>query len=778
VEVSKSINPMRFSPVLLAVFTASATLGLTSPVRADSNPTAATQNYPLAVTPDVAPTPSQPESAIPEFSQASPSAAPSDAPSEEAPDAAPSQAPSGVNEPGEPPSGTQTPAQPTENQLQIPLQDSPNPPQLDITPNPSLNPAPETAPELDPTTESPSPTTLPSPAPSEGTPPVGQPADQPGQPPSPTAEEARVLVAEVAVSGAEGELRDQVYQAISTRPGRTTTRSQLQADINAIFETGLFANVRAVPEDTALGVRVTFEVQPNPLLRQVQVQGNQVLPQSVIDTIFSEQYGEILNLNDFQRSIDLLNQWYKDNGYVLAQVVGAPQVAENGTVTLEVAEGVIENIEVRFLNREGEATDENGEPIRGRTREFIITRELETKPGDIFNQSRVQADLQRVYGLGIFDDVRVSLNPGQDPRQVGVVVNVIERNTGQLTAGAGVSSASGLFGTASFQERNLGGNNQTLSADAQVGVRDLLFNLSFTDPWIATDPYRTSYTVSAFGRQSVSLIFDGGRDLVTLDNDDRPRVNRLGGGVSFSRPLDQWLGWQNWRASAGVQYQRVRISDSDGDTVQQDEEGNQLSFSDTGEDDLLLLQLSAVNDRRNSALQPTSGSLLRFSVEQSIPFGSGSILLSRLRANYSYFIPIDLTNFTDGAETLAFNVQAGTVLGDLPPYEAFSLGGTDSVRGYDSGELGSGRSFVQATAEYRFPIFSIVGGALFADFGSDVGTADNVPGQPAVARDKPGVGFGVGVGVRVQSPLGSIRVDFAVNDQGDNQIHFGIGERF
>jgi len=61
-----------------------------------------------------------------------------------------------------------------------------------------------------------------------------------------------------------------------------------------------------------------------------------------------------------------------------------------------------------------------------RTREFIITRELELKPGRVFNRNTKQA---WVYGLGLFEDVQVSLNPGQDPRKVIVVVNVDERNS-------------------------------------------------------------------------------------------------------------------------------------------------------------------------------------------------------------------------------------------------------------------------------------------------------------------------------------------------------------
>ena len=71
-----------------------------------------------------------------------------------------------------------------------------------------------------------------------------------------------------------------------------------------------------------------------------------------------------------------------------------------------------------------------------------------------------------------------------------------------------------------------------------------------------------------------------------------------------------------------------------------------------------------------------------------------------------------------------------------------------------------------------------MGGALFADFATDLGTGSSVPGNPAGVRDKPGSGFGYGLGVRINSPLGPIRVDYGFNDEGEGRFHFGIGERF
>lgn len=617
--------------------------------------------------------------------------------------------------------------------------------------------------------------TPPAPAETEAVPATPEPAPTAQPEPEP---EPRVLVAEVLVKASVGDLapdlRDLVYSVVQTRAGRTATRSQLQQDINAIFATGFFGDVEAQPVDTDLGVQVNFIVQPNPVLTDVRLVGNEVLPQTEADRIFADQKGKIINLLDFQKGILAINQWYQDNGYVLGQVVASPQVGADGVVTLEVAEGVIESIEVRFFNDQGESVDEQGEPLRGYTHEYIITREFQTKPGDVFNQAQIERDFQRVFGLQIFEDVTPGLEPGsQNPRKVKVIVNATERSTGSVAGGLGFNFTGDIFGTVSYRQDNFGGNNQKLTAEAQVSTRDLLFDVSFTDPWIAGDPFRTSYTATAFARRAINLNFDGGPNEINLSNGDRVRIRRLGGGITFSRPLDN-----GWTVAAGTLVQNVSARDSGGDLFATDAAGNPLTTSDTGVDELWTVPLSATWDHRNDQFNPTSGGILRLTSEQSIPVGRGSIFLNRLRASYSHYIPLRLINFTDGPQALAFNFQLGTILGDVPPYEAFSLGGTNSIRGYDEGETGSGRSYAQMTAEYRFPIFSFLGMALFFDAGSDLGSGGAVPGAPGPSRGKPGSGFGYGAGVRVQTPLGPLRIDYGFNDEGQGRLHFGIGERF
>jgi len=611
------------------------------------------------------------------------------------------------------------------------------------------------------------------------------------KPATPATNQKQVLVSDIIIRTPAGaltpELESKVRQILTVKTGQPTTREQLEQNLNAVRALGAFSAVEIIPEDTAKGVKLSFVVTPYGTLRQVQIKtlpanSSTILKQTDIDSIFGIQYGKQLNAVELQAAIKQLNAFYQKQGYNLAQVVDVEELGADGTLNLVIAEGLIEDVQVRFLNKDGSLVDDKNKPITGSTRPFIVTREAELKPGKIFNRNTAEKDLRRIFGLGLFDDVRVSFAPGSDPAKVLLQFNVIERRTANILAGGGISSTSGLFASISYNQLNIGGNAQKLGAELQIGTRsDILFDLNFTDPWIATDPNRTSYTANIFQRRSTSLIFDGGKTPAFIPNTtDIPRIRRQGGGVTFSRPLNgDPFSDSTWRGSLGLQYQRVAIQDVDGRSiVPRDSRGNELTFSKTGQDDLLMVQLGITQDLRNSFVDPTQGTLLKLGLDQSVPIGLGNIFMTRARVSYTNYTPVKLLDFTPGSQALVFNVQGGTIVGDLPPYEAFSLGGTSSVRGFEDGDVGSGRSYAQATAEYRFPLISIVGGTLFADYGSDLGTGNSVPGNPAGVRSKPGSGFGYGAGIRVNSPIGPIRIDYAFNNRSESRIQFGIGERF
>lgn len=588
----------------------------------------------------------------------------------------------------------------------------------------------------------------------------------PAVPVSPT--ELAFTAQAVEVIGGDADIQQFVLQTVRTRRGFTTSETQLASDRTALLNTGIFSQVNVRTEPLPDGIKVIYEVTPV-TVQQVQVEGARVLDPNVVMQAFQPQVGRVANPPLLQQGSDRVNQWYADRGYTLARVVDL-RTDEAGVLTVEVAEPTVRQVNIQFVNQAGSAVDDEGQPIQGRTRVDYIRNQIQLQPGEYYQEAIAREDVERLASLDLFEAVAVDVAvTGQN--QVDVTYNLREKLSGQVNLGGGYNTDIGLFATITYRDTNLGGIGDQLTADVRVSGRGVEFGGRFTSPYREVYPDRLGYSIYTSRRRSLSNVFT---DEVELPNGDRVRedVIRLGGSVM--RPLGIW------DAELGLNYSRISTRDSEGDIAKEDEEGNDLTLSGTGQDDLLTVSFGVTQDWRDDEITPRTGSLLRLGTEQSIPIGRGNIFMNRLRAYYAYFLPVDIlgNTFDDNPEVLAFNVQAGTVLGDLPPYEAFALGGSSTVRGYDLGDVGSGRSYFLSSVEYRFPIFRPLGGVVFADFATDLGTGDDVPGEPAVIRDKPGSGFGFGVGVRFQSPLGLLRLDYGINDEGGDEIHFGFGQRF
>lgn len=577
---------------------------------------------------------------------------------------------------------------------------------------------------------------------------------------------AVVIVAEVQVVGGSPDVQQRVLNTIQTRSGGETSQGQIQNDVAAISSTGLFTDVQVVTRPTPAGLNVSYTVQPL-VVRSFQLEGAQVLPPEVVNQVFQAQLGAPVNPSALDEGVQQINQWYKQNGYTRARVLSL-RPSLTGVVTVAVAEGVINQVKFRFTTPEGKFADEQG-PIQGRTQEAFLRREIQLKPGQVFRESVARQDVQQLYQLGLFNQVNVVL--GGDATNLDVTYALNERRSRNVNLGGGYNEDTGIFGVISLRDQNVGGVGQQLATDLQLSVRDFQFNSNFLSPYRATNPDQPGYKINAFRRRGLSEVFD---DKITLASGDQAREGRFGGGITFSRPVGDWIG------SLGLNYVRISVRDRDGNIQPTDRQGNTLSVSGTGIDDLTTLSFALSQDRRDHPLNPSRGEVLNLGVEQSIPIGLGSILMNRLQANYIQYVPVRwLATTGDFPEVVVFNLQGGTALGDLPPYNAFTLGGPNSVRGYASGDVGNGRSYILAATEYRFPLLaSPLAGVLFADFASDLGSGGTVLGAPAVVRNKPGTGFGYGAGLRLQSPIGVVRADLGINDRGETRLQVGIGQRF
>ncbi|MCP9916906.1 BamA/TamA family outer membrane protein [Cyanobium sp. ATX 6F1] len=747
---------------------------------------------------------------------------------------------------------------------------------------PTAQPA---APQSSPTTGQPS-TPQPAPSqpapsqsvPSQSAPPQSQQTDQgpgPGPGPSPagpptgetftpSASEPRVLISEVAVAGLDGHpererLERAVYDAMASRPGTRVSRSELQNDLSAVYATGWFSDVRIQPTDSALGVKLVVTVAPNPVLQKVEIDPVKAkLPASVIKDTFAADYGKTLNLNALQSRMQELQRWYSDKGYSLARVTGPNRVSPEGVVELQVREGTVSGVEVQFLNKEGSTTNEKGQPIKGKTKPWVVSREISIKPGEVFNRRQLEEDIKRLYGTGLFGDVKVTLKPvPATPGEVVIVLGIVEQSTGSLSGGLGYSQSQGVFGQIQLQDSNLAGRAWDTSFNFTYGQYGGLADISFTDPWIKGDRFRTAFRARVFLSRDVPQIFqsqDNGNfntvsdvssdffkapstaiannifnsnnlagrtyanvqeaqqangalgtnnNWFALDNNSIA-IQRVGGSLQLIRPLNGGNPFKKapWTVVVGLNAQEVRPINFAGDTmpygVTSTFNGGTTNVSNViciayncaTSNQLVGLRLAATRNTLNDARNPTSGNFLSLGTEQFLSVGPNSPTFNRLRGSYTHYIPVNWFKFYKGCrpkrgetadckQALAFQVTAGANIGQLPPYEAFCLGGSNSVRGFYDCNLGVGRNFGEATIEYRFPLFSIVSGELFIDGGTAFGSQKDVPGNPGELLGKPGQGFSVGTGLIVTTPVGPLRLEVASQDFTSNwRFNLGVGWKF
>ncbi|HIK08186.1 MAG TPA: BamA/TamA family outer membrane protein [Trichormus sp. M33_DOE_039] len=438
--------------------------------------------------------------------------------------------------------------------------------------------------------------------------------------------------------------------------------------------------------------------------------------------------------------------------------------------TIEFSQRIVRDIQIRFIDERGRSVDDQGQTIPGRTKTDFLLGILKLKPGEVFHEEALEADLQRLQTLESVDFVRAF--PKENSDGVSITYDIKERKFPTWGFGAGSNSDIGLYGQVRYRDGNINGVNDQLTTTVQISGKDVQFASQFISPYRAVEPDRFGYTIRVFRDRDLSPVFD---DEIRLANGDRIREGRFGGSFALLRSFEEW------DTALGFNYTRISLRNQDYDVVQQDELGNPLSVSGTGIDDLFTVSFSVNQDRRDRPNNPTQGSILTLSTAQAIPIGLGSISSNRLQGNYVQYLPVSwLGNhqLTDNPEMVAVNLQVGTIIGDFPPADAFNLGGANSVRGYGYGDLASGRSYGLASVEYRFPIVESIGGVVFTDFASDFGSGKTVIGQPGVVRDKPGSGFGYGLGVRLNSPFGILRGDLGVSDQGEVRLEFTTGQKF
>lgn len=474
-------------------------------------------------------------------------------------------------------------------------------------------------------------------------------------------------------------------------------------------------------------------------------------PETVRDVVTTVE-GETYNADEVQTTVTELSNAVSDLNYPFVQVT--PLVNRDRDAL---------TIGVRYKIDEGERRFVERIEITGnvRTVDEVIRRQLLLAEGDPFNQTRLRLSEQRLRDLGYFETVESRVDDGTQPDLDKVEISVTEQSTGEISFGAGFSTADGPLADFAIRERNLFGRGQDLRIGATLSTRRQEYDLSFTEPYFLDRDLSAGFDIFRTSRNNSS----------ESSFDEENTGLALRGGYPLSEHLRQ-------RVIYRLAHTDINDIDDAASPAIQAEEGSRV---------ISLIGQELLYDQRNSRLNPTEGYVIRFGTEFAGLGGTARFVRGKVEG--TQYVPL--------AEKyiLALSARTGTVQGlgqDVSVADRFFLGGND-LRGFGTAGAGprdlatddslGGNQIASATIELAFPLGLPDEFQLKGHLFTDAGTLAVVDFEDPNIVDDHSLRVSTGIGLSWGSPLGPLRVDLAVplikEDYDDTEVfRFGFGTRF
>lgn len=560
-------------------------------------------------------------------------------------------------------------------------------------------------------------------------------------------------VASVDIANVPDEVKSTLMPLIQTKAGDRLTLDGVKADVSSLGSTGVFSQIVPTLEAVPEGVRLSYITKANPVIHGVEFSGNTVFTNEQLTEMLGIQDNSVLNTTLLGQKMQDIEKLYLQQGYLLYSVPDI-QVTPDGILKIDIAEGVVEDITI-------EGND--------KTKDYVILRELRYKKGQPFNKFTASRSMERLYNLGFFEDVNMKLLPGTKPHEVITEIDVVEQKTGVISVGAGYSESDGMVGILELGENNFRGTGDKVNFHWEFGgsSEGKNYQISYTRPWINDNGDSLGFSI--FDRRYDYDDYNADGDTVASYNRRRKGFNLTWGHVS-SEYRRNFFTLETVRESyddhdgfdPGGAWDYAHQDPEPGDTPRNewynaimDNMGRTNSFT-----------FMHVFDNRDNYFNATKGRRLSASIQYG---GNG------LGGDYDFYKFNAEGRFYKGlsnGHVLALRVMAGYISGETSYNQLFELGGSNNLRGYEDDQF-KGEKMYAATLEYRIPVASKVEAVLFTDVGSAWGIDE---GRIPWYTDDDSINWSYGVGLRLQTPIGPIRLDYGHGDR--NKFHFSFGAQF
>ena len=268
--------------------------------------------------------------------------------------------------------------------------------------------------------------------------------------------ESSQKIKDIEIEGTNLVRPEDIANMLQLHRGDSFDRDIIQTDLKNIYRTGFFSDrMKAIPIENIDGsITLKIVLEENSPITDFTIDGNTVISNGEILTFLDPLIGKPQNIETINKTIEDIQDYYQSKGYILARIDSFYDDPD-GTVNIHINEGEIDRIYISG-NR--------------KTKDYIISRNILTEAGSVYNENQIREDLVRLYATQAFKDVRRSIEPSdRDPEKYDVTIEVDEQITASVSIGAGLDTATGVFGSAGISDNNFRGLNQRVGLNLMAG---------------------------------------------------------------------------------------------------------------------------------------------------------------------------------------------------------------------------------------------------------------------------------------------------------------------
>lgn len=567
------------------------------------------------------------------------------------------------------------------------------------------------------------------------------------------------VIEEIRIAGRQHSNENDAVSVLSARPGMEATEEIVQKDMQSLYALGFYSDVQVSIAQGKKGKIITYHVRENPPIKEIHFEGCTTHTPAQLQNMILTKPGSMFNRLFFDADIKRLTERLQAAGYSLTTVQDVQY--QDGMLYVYFNEPKFNDLIVQGNKY---------------TKTAVIARRFPIKKGAVFNAQPVNLGVARLRETGIFADINVGFQDAPEkPGFVDVIINVLEQKTGIVNVSASYGNDNGASYGASYKELNVGGKARVAEISASLGDNKG-YRVAYVDPFATRN--RVGWDISLYHTDNDDLTYKHYNGKTRFDAFDY-REKKTGATVAVSKPLskkdDKWSislitdyhkSKDTFKGPAGNLSRNESLAYYN-DIVGGDGKGvlDSKVFSTT---------LMAFYNGLKPNVPYTQGVRFSASLEHAWKFLGADWDYTKYMMEFAWYVPIKLHEHLHigtavNPVVFAGRVRAGGSSEELPFSEQYVLGGSNSLRGYDSGDFKGDEMFL-ANAELRVPItrdLSIVG---FYDIGNawskKLGTSFSL-------SDLEGAG---GVGIRVRTPMGRVRLDVAHGNE--TRYNFGFGEMF